>query len=497
MPERRHTAESPKRGEDMAWLGVVALITVGLLPIRERVSATQVALAYLLVVLAGSARRGRGVGFVLGGACFLAFNFFFVVPYGTLAVHDPLDWLVLLAFLITSLVAAQLLHRAQAEAAAATARSMELQRLAGLGAEALQAPRAEEAAAAIARVIREEFGVRECELLLRSATTDQLELVAWAHADGVERSAEDPTRTTTGVLLTLDPRTLVVPLQMHDRQVGLLLLRADVALSAASARHPLAKVLAYYAALGLERIRLTRAAERAEHERAADRIKDAMLSAVSHDIRTPLTSIRALAHAIAADGDDRAMEIEVEAERLNRYVSNLLDLSRINAGAVPVQLEFVPVDDLLGVLLQQVSAVADGRDVTFELPPDWTVLVGHFDYGLTLRVLSNLVENALRYSSPPAPVELRAQREGDLIRFEVADRGPGISPEERDRLFQPFQRGTSGNESHGTGLGLAIARQLAEAQGGRLAVTARPGGGCVFAVTLPAADIAALEAGSL
>lgn len=485
------------RGEDVAWLGLAAVVTVGLVAARGRISATQVALAYLLVVLAGSARRGRRIGFLLGGICFLAFNFFFVVPYGTLAVHDPLDWLVLLAFLTTSLVAAQLLHRAQSEAAAATARSTELQRLAGLGAEALQAPRAEEAAAAIARVIREEFGVRECELLLHGGGPDQLELVAWADAVDMQRSAEELTRTTTGVLLMLDPRRLVLPLQVHDRQVGLLLLRADVPLSATSTRHPFAEVLCYYAALGLERIRLTRAAERAEHERAADRIKDAMLSAVSHDIRTPLTSIRALAHAIAADGDERAMEIQIEAERLNRYVSNLLDLSRINAGAVPVHPELVPVDDLLGVLLQQISAVSHGRDVTCELPPDWTRLVGHFDYGLTLRVLSNLVENALRYSIAPAPVELRAVRAGDVIRFEVADRGAGIPSEEKDRLFQPFQRGTSGNESQGAGLGLAIARQLTEAQGGTLTVTPRPGGGSVFAVTLPAARSASLQAGSL
>lgn len=497
MPDRRRASAAVEWGEGVGWLAAAAIVTVSLVPGRARVSGAQAALAYLLIVLAGSARRGRRVGFVLGGVCFLAFNFFFVVPYGTFAVHDPLDWLVLFAFLATSLIAAQLLHRAQSEAAAATARSAELQRLAGLGAEALQAPRAEEAATAIARVIREEFGVRECELLLRGAATDQLDLVAWAGAVGAERTTEDLPRTTTGVLVSLDHRMLVLPLQIHDRQVGLLLLRADVPLSAASARHPLAEVLCYYAALGLERIRLTRAEERAERERAADRIKDAMLSAVSHDIRTPLTSIRALAHAIAAGGDDRAMDIEIEAERLNRYVSNLLDLSRINAGAVPVHPELVPVDDLLGVLLQQVSAIAVGRDVTCELPPDWTRLVGFFDYGLTLRVLSNLVENALRYSSPPAPVELRALREGDMIRFEVADRGAGIRSEERDRLFQPFQRGTSENESQGSGLGLAIARQLAEAQGGTLAVGPRPGGGCVFTVTLPAADIATLEDGSL
>ena len=180
------TRAPPPWIESLAWLVIAGAVTAGLLAARERVGSAHVAMLYLLVVLGASARLGRRVGLVLAAVCFVAFNVFFVRPYGTLAVHDPLDWVVLLAFLATSTVATQLLHRARAEASAARARSLELQRLATLAAEALQAPRAEAAAAAVARVIREELGVRECELFLRGDAPDELTLVARATTRGVE-----------------------------------------------------------------------------------------------------------------------------------------------------------------------------------------------------------------------------------------------------------------------------------------------------------------------
>ena len=497
MVERRPAGRAPSPWlEGVTWLALGAAVTAALVAARQRVGSAHVALLYLLVVLGASARGGRRVGLVLAAACFVAFNVFFVRPYGTLAVRDPLDWVVLLAFLATSTVAAQLLHRARAEASAARARSLELQRLATLGAEALQAPRAEEAAAAVARVIREELAVRECELFLRGSVPDELQLVARATPGGAESPAGEAPRRSSDVLLAADARTLLLPLEVHARPVGLLLLRADTSISADVARHPLAEVLAYYAALGLERIRLSRAAEHADALREADRLKDALLSAVSHDLRTPLTTIKAVAHEIAERGDDRAAEIETEADRLNRYVTNLLDLSRLDAGALRVTRELVPVDDLLGAVLQQVAAVTGGRDVRVEMTSDWPSLVGHCDFVLSMRVVANLVENAVRHS-PGGPVEIRASRDGEWIRVAVADHGPGVPPQERERIFQPFERGQSISRAEGTGLGLAIARRLAEAQGGTLEYAERTGGGSVFTVALPAAEVADVARRSL
>ena len=329
--------------EDVGWVAALAAVTAALLAVRPRVGSAHVALTYLLVVLGASARRGRRLGMALAAACFVAFNVFFVPPYGTLVVRDPLDLVVLAAFLVTSAVAAQLLH-------------------------------------------------------------------------------------------------------------------------------------------------LGRAARHADALREADRVKDALLAAVSHDLRTPLTTIKALAHEIAGEGDERAAEIESQADRLNRYVGDLLDLSRIDAGAVPVRTELVPIDDLLGAVLQQVAAVTDGREVRVTLPPDWPMLVGRCDFALATRVLANLVENAVRHAREGA-VDVTAAHEGAWIRLAVADRGPGVAPEDRARIFEPFQRGQSTHGSAGTGLGLAIARRLAEAQGGAIELADRPGGGAVFTLVLPAGDV--------
>lgn len=489
---RRATAGPAARArrEGAAWLVAAVAVTVGLRLARAHVGPVHVALAYFLLVLGGSARCGRRVGLALAAACFLAFNFFFVAPFGTLRVHDPLDWLVLLAFFATSAVAAQLLHRAQVAARAAEATAGELRRLARLGGEALHAPHADDAAAAIASAVREETGVDRCELYLHDPATGKLVLVAESGVieDATGEGARAAPHTVQELLIAADARSLILPLLVSDRQVGLLYLRSGEVIAPDLGAHPFTRALAQYAALGLERIALSRAAAHTEALREADRLKDELLAAVSHDLRTPLTSIKATAHEIARSGDDRGELIEGEADRLNRYVTNLLDLSRLNAGALPVHLELVPVEDVAGALLQEVSALPGGAALQVALTGDDALLVGRLDLVLTLRALVNLVENALRHS--PGDVGLRVHRVGDEVRFEVLDRGPGIRAEDRPRLFEPFQRGP-GPRAGGAGLGLPIARRLIEAQGGTLTMDDRDGGGTRFTVRLPRAEIAA------
>lgn len=355
-----------------AWgMALAALVTVtaGLLAMRAHLDKTHVALALLLVVLGASALGGRLLGLVAAAAGFLVFNYFFLPPYYTLVIADPLDWFVLVAFLLTGIVAAQLLARAQTEAAEA------------------------------------------------------------------RRNAE---------------------------QV----------------------------------VRLGEQARQAEALREADRLKDALLATVSHDLRTPLTTIRALAQDIAAEGDERAVTIAEEVDRLNRFVADLLDLSQLKAGALPQAIAINAAEDLMGAALQRVGGLARGRDLRASLDPSDPVLVGRFDFAHSLRILANLLENALKYSPPEAPIEFTVRRDGAWLRFDVADRGPGIAPELTSRIFEPFLRGGDQRGVGGAGLGLAIARGLAEAQGGRLSCEPRAGGGTVFTLRLPAADVTevALEA---
>jgi two-component system sensor histidine kinase KdpD len=176
-------------------------------------------------------------------------------------------------------------------------------------------------------------------------------------------------------------------------------------------------------------------------------------------------------------------------------VADLLDLSRLQAGGMPVHLELTAVDDLAGALVQRVSGALQGRELKVSIEGD-ALLVGRFDLAHSLRILVNLVENAHKYSPPGLPVELRISREDGWIAFAVADRGPGVPADQTERIFEPFYR-TPGSppDVGGAGLGLTIARRLAEAQGGTVTFERRPAGGSLFVLRLPAADLPGAEPG--
>jgi two-component system sensor histidine kinase KdpD len=481
----------------------LAAVTLVMLTFRSRLDKAHTALIYLLVVLAGSASGGRSLGLALAGSAFFLFNWYFLAPYNTLAVGNPLDWLVLVAFLIVSIVVAQLLHQERQRAEEARQRADEVDRLATLGAEALNVAQADQALTAITAVIRETLGIEVCRIHQGSghdgAMGETDPLVAWAAQSGqtVRRRADG----TTGLVgpgeealelgLGTDGmvRSLLVPLRVRNRVVGVLeLVDQDLTRLNPAQRRFLA-ALAYYAALAVERVRLTAEAGRAEVLRETDRLKDALIASVSHDLRTPLTTIKALAHELRAGGDDRAGTIEEEADRLNHLVADLLDLSRLQAGGVPVHLELTAVDDLVGALVQRVSGALHGRELKVIIEGD-TLLVGRFDLVHSLRVLVNLVENAHKYSPPHTPIELRVSREDGSLAFAVSDRGPGVATGQTERIFEPFYRAPgSPPDVGGAGLGLTIARRLAEAQRGTLTHQRRPTGGSTFTLRLPAADL--------
>jgi two-component system sensor histidine kinase KdpD len=527
----------------VGWFAVLVLLAALMLLVRSRLDKAHVALVFLLVVLGGSAAGGRALGVALAVGAFLAFNYFFLPPYLTFAIADPLDWLVLVTFLITSIVAAQLLYRATSTAEVATARAAEVDRLATLGAETLNLARPEDALRAILDVIRTTLGVVSCDVLVHRAgegfvsiarspagvngggrepdtdraessnsterravlgwpdTTDTMSaegLVGWIFvhgrgavelADGAIRIVDDPPLETARPDRSDEVRALWIRLAVRNETVGVLRVRTpgDLRLTLEQARF--LDALAYYAALGVERRRLVAEAERAEAERRVEALRSALLTAVSHDLRTPLTTIKAIAHEIADGGPaDRARVIEEESDRLDAMVGDLLDLSRIQSGAIGTSTEVNTVDDLIGAALQRANAILEGRLVDVDLPPGG-LLVGRFDLTNALRALVNLLENAAKYSPPGSPIAIRARQEGAWLRISVLDRGPGVPAEERERIFEPFYRPAStAPDVRGTGLGLSIARGLAVAQGGSVEFEPRAGGGSVFTLVLPGAD---------
>jgi two-component system sensor histidine kinase KdpD len=422
------------------------------------------------------------------------------------------DWLVLLAFLTTAAVATQLLAQERLRAAEAERRAGEVASLGRVGAEILSASRAEDTLAGIADLIRTSLGVDQCLIYGWDEAAAQLLVASPRGAAGAGSAALDVATlrsriTTTEAVDTgsdlaaqaitrsygPDRRTLLVELRAHGRAVGGLYLAHAQPIGLDVARQRFLGALAYFAALAVERARLVAKAEHAEALREADRLKDIVLASVSHDLRTPLTTIKALAQEGALRGDQNALAIEEQADRLARLVGDLLDLSRLKSGAFPVTPELNTAEDLVGAALRQVAGLLAGRSVETKLDFDEPALVGRFDFVQSLRILNNLLENALRYSPGALPVELSVHREGTALVFAVADRGAGIPVAERERIFESFYRPAGAPaDVGGAGLGLAIARRLAELQGGSLEYAPRPGGGSVFLLRLPGGDVTAI-----
>lgn len=221
--------------------------------------------------------------------------------------------------------------------------------------------------------------------------------------------------------------------------------------------------------------------------REAARFKDILLASVSHDLRTPLTSIKALAQDAADSGDANSAIIVAQTERLSKMVAHLLDMSRLNAGAFPVTIELNTAEDLIGAAVLEMTGTSGAQRIRVKIDYSAPVLVGMFDFVESLRILTNLLDNALLYSPGESQVELSVARVGDWLQFSIEDRGPGIPTADSERVFEPFYRHTSTSSvAPGTGLGLAIARSLAQAQGGQMIYSERPGGGSIFMLRLRA-----------
>ena len=457
-------AARSRGGQWLLWFSALLAAAAMLLFVRGQLDKAHVALVFLLVVLGGSAAGGGVLGVALASTAFVIFDVGFLPPYNTLRVADPLDWIVLFAFLVTSIVGAQLLERQRSEAEIARSRTAEIDRLATLGAETLNAPRPEDALRAIAEVIRQLMGTDRCVITLgAAATTDN----------------------------TLPTRMMNIPLSIRGVVVGTLSLSTHRPFMLSRDQQRVLNALSYYAALGVERLRLADAEAEAGTLRRADRLKDALLASVSHDLRTPLTTIKGIANEIARGGDpSRAYVIEEEADRLSSLVDDLLELSQLSAGEMPVETALNTADDVIGAALQRVESALQDRQIETVLEGEWLLLVGRFDFVHTMRILTNLLENAAKYAPPRTGIVLRVWREGALLRFAVED-GGSIAEADRERIFEPFVRGTNaGANTRGTGLGLSIARRLAEVQGGSLEYAPLPDVSNRFVLTVPAADVA-------
>jgi two-component system, OmpR family, sensor histidine kinase KdpD len=506
-------------GRWILWIGLLAGSTALLLRARGDIDQSHVALTLLLVVLGGSAGGGRALGFTLAILGFLLIDYLFQAPYDLISVDKPLDWAVLVAFLSAAFVATELLTRARSEADEARQRGDEVVALARLGSETLRYAGGAEGLGDIADLVQSTLAPRRTAIrLFEDGGRLAAAPVAARGADPVDAEerivelvAADDSAEHVGLVAASLPdgsvlrgssldeiaasrptQTIVLPLVLESRRLGLMLIGADRAARQLSGpQRRFLTALAHYAALGAERLRLAREAEHTRAVHDANRVKDEVIATVSHDLRAPLTAIKLLAQSARARGDPSGRPIEDEVDRLAEFVTNVLDLSRIRAEGITLDFEMNAAEDLIGAAVARATPLLKGRTVQPRIDLNAPVLTGWFDFVQSLRILGNLLDNALRYTPIGGSVEVQACREGPWLAIHVADRGPGVVEIERERIFEAFYRPRAETPDVGhAGLGLSIARRLAELQGGTVTYSRRPGGGSNFTLRLRASESA-------
>jgi two-component system sensor histidine kinase KdpD len=450
-------------GVAVALLGVAGC-TAAVAGLRHLTPAASLAVLYILPVLLVATYWGVWLGLATALGSALAFNLFFLPPTGRLTVADGRNVAALATFVVVAFVTSRVADLARARATEAEARRQEA-----------------DLAADLARGM---LAGGDLDELLPTAAHRVAAALALPSA-ALERGAVD---------VSGDPRREAFPLRAGDRTVATLLLPAgvDPELRARLVAHVLPPLEALLAA-ALERDALQAEVVETRALRRSDVVKTAILRAVSHDLRSPLTAILTAGTALGSaslEAEDRealAAGVVAEAERLAHLVDNLLDLSRLEAGAAPPRTDWCAVDEVLHAAAEQA-----GGDVRFALDADLPLV--RADPVQLERAFTNLIANADRHGGG-APVSVRARAVGTRLVVRIVDRGPGIPPAEQARVFEPFWRGADGDPTRpaGSGLGLAIVRGFVEANGGEVGVESLPGQGSSFVVTFP---LAATDAGT-
>ncbi len=451
---RRHVAAG------VASVVVLAVVTVAIGLLKSFVPVLSLGVLYVFAVLPIAVAFGLAYAVLVSIASMLAFNWFFLPPVHTFTLSDSRNWFALAVYVVTAVVVSGLAASTRRRATEAEQREVETALLADVATSLLEGGDVSGQLDSISERVAAILKARSASIVIG--------------ADG------DP--TTTGAPIELMAGT---------RRVGTLELHEGGEPNLA-ARRRLLPALASLLAVAVDRERLANEAFEAEALRRSDTMKTAVLRAVSHDLRSPLTAIRAASDGLederlALSEDDRRElldTISVEVRRLEGVVDNLLALSRLQAGALAPMPEVWTVDDLVYGSLADVGRSTERVNVAVpaDTPP---VLV---DAVQVRQILTNLIDNALKFSPEGSPVTVRVTRTRKEVIVRVIDQGRGLPENELEHVFEPFYRGAPAQDQTGTGLGLAIARGFAEANGGRLWAESRPGQGAGFALALPPAD---------
>ncbi len=486
-----------------AWGGSILAVGIALavaMLLRQVLGVTSVALVLLMGVLASAVAYGLAASLVACLLSVMAYNFFFLPPLYTFTISDPENVVTLAVFAVVAIVASNLTARMRAQTVTAQSRARTTEELYQFSRKLAGAVSLDDVLWATVHQVALMLKVRVVILLPGEdglavqagfPPDDRLDAAdlaaakwAWQNNLPAGRGAD----TLPGA------KRLFLPMQTGRGPTGVFGIDRDEPgplLTTDGQR--LLNSLSDQAALAIERVNLVRDVDQAKLEAETDRLRSALLTSISHDLRTPLASILGAATSLMSQHGEldetgrttMLRTIREEAERLNRFIGNLLDMTRLEAGSVSFNGGLADLSDVVGAVLRRAKRILSVYQVKVDLQPGLPML--NFDMVLFEQVLFNLLDNAAKYSSPGSTIELRATRGGDRVRIELLDEGEGIPPEDLERIFDKFFRVRSADRQRaGTGLGLAICRGFVEAMGGTIKAANRSErAGAVFTIDLP------------
>src|SRR5947209_4995006 len=470
------------------WRFVAAIVIVGAIVVFYtrvvKLNPTTVALSFLLAVLVVSTNWGLRVAVFMSFVAALAFNFFFLPPLGTFTIAETQNWVALFAFLFTAVMSSNLSERVRREARAADERRREVERLYSFSQHLLVTENVVELLNALPGHVVETFGARVAALYV-------------IDRDRVYRSASDDREISkeelkiaaarSELVLTRERGLSFVPIRMGIRTIGVL------ALGEGGISQETLEALGGLIAVAVERAAAVEKLSRTEAARESERLRSALLDSVTHEFRTPLTSIKASVSSLLTQAQlasDQRQElltvIDEESDRLNRLVGEAVEMAQLDAKEVKLELRPHAMQEVIGEALDESQQVLAQNPVEVRLPERLPAAV--MDAAWITKVLRHLLENAVKYSQPGSPILISSEVKSDRLVTSVADRGSGIDDLERSLIFDKVYRGQSQRyRVQGTGMGLAIVKAIVEAHGGRISVTSQLGQGSVFSFGLPLA----------
>jgi two-component system sensor histidine kinase KdpD len=503
-------------------LALVGLFTGIVALVRATGDVSNASMLYLLAVLAAAVLSGLGPAIVAALASFAAFNFFFLQPRYTFTVADSEEWIALGLLLASGVITGQLASLVRERAREAERREREAMILYDV-VRIMSAPGVRQALSDVAERLRTELDLGGALLMLgrespisAEASAGDAESLALAkeaisRADMILAAGKTPSAATRGKpgrwIRVVHPRAPgseppgrghrvhTVPVNIGNRQVAsLVVVRRDGTGHFSPADDRLLSTVAHQLGLALQRLGLQQDAAEAEALRRTDDLRSALINAVSHDLRTPLSSIIAAAGSLLqedvawSEEEQRAFSQVVvdEARRLDRLVGNLLDLSRIESGNIQPEKGWYDLGSLVNEVAGRLRRITPAHTLTLNIPDQLPPVL--FDYVEIDQVITNLLENAVNHTPLGTEITVTVRARRSDVEIEVADSGPGIPEESLANIFKPFYRAAERGTDGGSGLGLAVARGLVEAHGGHISVRNAPEGGARFVFTLPLSE---------